>query len=387
MKIAIFVSYLPPHVGGIEVVAENQIKALAAKHQEVTVITSACGSKLGLEKYDYYEVRRIAAWNYFEEKMGAVFPLFSPSLMWHSYKAVKNADIVHAHDAFYLTSLSAAFWARVLRKPLIITQHVDMIPHPSPVVNLAQKLVYSTTGRFILHSSSKIIVLNSRVKSFLINKGINESNIRFLPNGLDTAAFSPTTVKQKRLLRKKYNLPQDKILALYVGRFVPKKGFTKLLRIKPIQNLDLVFAGGNRPTGHTRNDHHFLGAVGRPSIPDVFRMCDIFILPSEGEGFPVTVQEAMASGLLIATTDDPAYEPYALHRAHIELIEPTSAGIYHALTRLIARFNERDKTSTYVRNYAIEHFGLEANADKLIDIYEHVLSVKSTAVRLHKETV
>ena len=148
MKVAVFVSYMPPHIGGIEVAVEGQIKALVESGQTVTVITSACGSESGLSKYDGYELRRIPAWNYFEEKMGAVFPIYLPSLFWYGYKAVRSSDIVHAHDAFYLTSLTAAFWARVLRRPLILTQHVDLVPHSNKARDTGSKSCLRNHGTF-----------------------------------------------------------------------------------------------------------------------------------------------------------------------------------------------------------------------------------------------
>jgi glycosyltransferase involved in cell wall biosynthesis len=244
-----------------------------------------------------------------------------------------------------------------------------MVPHPRKIVNLMQKIVYASTGRFILRSSKKVIVLNSRVKAFLIGRGINEARIVFLPNGVDTKAFSPSTEQQKRALRRRYNLPEDKILALFVGRFVPKKGFTKLLRVEAIKNLELVFAGGNAPDGYTRDDQHFLGAISRKHAPDVFRMCDIFVLPSQGEGFPVTIQEAMASGLSVIMTDDPAYDPYGLDESLVKLVEPNTKSVTIALQATVDDFQLQQEMARYSRAYALEHFDLSTNITQLLSIY------------------
>ncbi len=372
MKIAVFVSYLPPHVGGLEVVAENQVKELSKAGQQVSVTTSACDAQAGTVEADGYKVRRIPAWNYFERKMGAVFPIFAPSLLWHAYKTVKKSDVIHAHDAFYLTSLAAAFWARIFGKPLILTQHVDMVPHPKKIVQLVQNIVYATTGSFIMHSSTKIIVLNSRVEAFLASKGIAGTKIKLLPNSVDTESFTPATVSQKLKLREKYGLPKNKVLALFVGRFVPKKGFSKLLGMSEIHGLDIVFAGGNAPAGHRRSDHHFLGTIERRIAPEIFKMCDIFVLPSQGEGFPVTIQEAMASGLAIVTTDDPAYASYKLDRKRTALIEPTPDTIAAALTELKIDKEKLTKAKQYARNYACLNFDRELHTQKLLNLYSEV---------------
>jgi glycosyltransferase involved in cell wall biosynthesis len=381
LNVAIFVHYLPPHVGGIEVVAENQAKSLAAAGEKVTVITSACAAEPGLSGSANYAVRRIRAWNYFEERWGAVFPVYAPSLIWHGYRAVRRADVVHVHDAFYLTSLVAAAWARVLRKPLILTQHIDIVPHPNPVVRLVQRLVYSTTGRFVLRSSRRIIVLNARVAEFLLGKGADGSVITFLSNGLDGAEFSPGNQDQKAELRRRYDLPAEKLLGLFVGRFVPKKGFETLLRLAPIPGFELVFAGGQAPDGHARADQHFLGVVDRASMPDIYRLCDIFVLPSEGEGFPVTAQEAMSCGLPVIITDDPAYEPYQLDPAFVRLVRPSARAIGAALRATVTDPGARQAMAAYSRQYALRNFELGSKVTELIAIYRSQAGTRGRAQR------
>lgn len=374
MKIVIFASYLSPHIGGIEVVSESEAKAFVEAGQTVSVVTSSCGAKSGISIVNGYNLRRIPAWNFFEEKLNAAFPIFSPSLFWHSYKVVRESDIVHVHDAFYLTSLAGAFWARILHKPLVLTQHVGLIHHPKKIIRLAQKITYATTGKFIIRSSNKTIVLNSRVRDFLIDKRADQSKIIFLPNSIDTTLFLPSTKQEKIALRQKYSLPEDKTLALFVGRFVHKKGFTKLTALKPINSLAFVFVGGNAPTDDTREDHFFLGKISRDDIADIFKLCDIFVLPSEGEGFPVTVQEAMASGLPVITTDDPAYLPYRFNHDLIMLIEPTTPKIIKVIKDLLTDLKKQKIMGMYSREYALKNFDLGTHTKKLLGIYAEAIS-------------
>jgi rhamnosyl/mannosyltransferase len=253
-----------------------------------------------------------------------------------------------------------------------------MVPHPSGVVNLVQRLVYATTGRFILSSSQRVIVLNSRVEGFLLGRGIRKNKIVYLPNGVDGRSFAPPIGSEKQSLRDKYGLPADRIIALFVGRFVPKKGFKKLFDLDPLDNVDFLFAGGDRPVDHIRGDHHFLGSVGHEDIPKIFRMCDIFVLPSEGEGFPVTVQEAMASGLAIVLGDDPAYEPYGLDRSLVQLIRPDMVEIREVLRRTAKDEALRRDMAAYSREYALKHFDWEVHVAQLLSLYsEACTSVKS----------
>ncbi len=373
MKVATFVSYLPPHTGGIEVVADEQTRALAVAGNNVQVITSACGSSAGMYADGHYTARRIRAWNYFEQRMGAVFPLFTPSLWWYAYQAVKEADVVHAHDAFYLTSWAAAFWAWMLGRPLVVTQHVGIVPHPRKAVMGAQRAVYATTGRFVLRSARRVVVINPLVRNFLLEQDIKEHHIEFLPHGVDTGKFTPASDTERLALRRKYGLPADKLLALFVGRFVPKKGFDTLLALESIDGLELVFAGGSRPAGHNRRDHNFLGAVSREAMPDVCRMCDIFVMPSQNECFPIATREAMAAGLAVITTDDSAYAHYQLDRRHIALIQPTKTNISGSLIRLLRDRDKLKAAKQYSRKFACEHFNQETQLAKLLQVYNAVL--------------
>jgi glycosyltransferase involved in cell wall biosynthesis len=374
LNIAMFVHYAPPHIGGIEVVAARQARSLADAGENVTVITSACGASPGLTGPPGCRVRRIRAWNYFEERWHAVFPVFAPSLIWHSYKAVRDADVVHAHDSFYLTSFAAAFWARIFRKPLILTQHVDLVPHPGRLIVLIQRIIYSTSGKFIRRSSREVIVLNSRVADFIARKGVSRSAIRFLPNGVNAEQFSPATSQDKAALRARHGLPADRVLALFVGRFVPKKGFEKLFKLGSIDNLELVFVGGSAPPGHARQDQHFLGVIDPEDMPDIYRLCDIFVLPSEGEGFPATTQEAMASGLAVIMTDDPAYAMYHLDRSLVKLIDPSVESVGAALQSVADDPELREAMAAYSRLYTLKNFELAANVSDLTAIYRRHVS-------------
>jgi D-inositol-3-phosphate glycosyltransferase len=336
----------------------------------VTVITSACGAKPGLYVGEGYHLRRILAWNYFEQKMGIPFPVFSPTLFWHAFRAARTAELVHIHDAAYLTSLTGALWANILRKPVILTQHVDLVPHPMRLISLAQKIFWYTLGRLLLHSCSTIVVLNSRVTSFMKAKGIPDHRIVFLPNGIDTTEFSPPMGDQKRMLRSKYNLPADKTLALFVGRSVPKKGGARLLSTTLPTELQLVIVGTEPPRRRVSDQHCFLGPISHSQVSDLFKACDIFVLPSQGEGFPVAVQEAMAAGLAVITTDDTAYDLYQFDRSLIRLIAPDANSLEKSIRDIAEDAELRNAMARYSREYALKRFALSLHVSRLTTIYQ-----------------
>ena len=375
MKVLIVSHYFAPHVGGIEVVAENQAKYISKKGHSVQVLTSSIDFKRPRKQYiEGYTINRVRALNFLETKFGVPFPLFSPTLVFKSFNLVKQSDVVHVHDAFYMSSFVAAFWAKLFKKPLFITQHVAMVPHPKPLVMKMQQIVYRTTGTFVLSNSKKVIVFNERVKNFLINSGVSKSKILSINNGVDFELFHPSTTKQKVVLRQKYNLPTEKTLALFVGRFVPKKGFRKLLHALS-KDYVIVFVGGDRPSFIKHDEQAlFLGTLSQQETAEIYQACDVFVLPSEGEGFPLSIQEAMASGLPVITTDDLGYRAYNFNRELFYLISPTVKEIKDHLAKITKDSRLRDAMGKYSYSYAKQYFNWDEAIEKISHTYQEALS-------------
>ena len=114
-----------------------------------------------------------------------------------------------------------------------------------------------------------------------------------------------------------------------------------------------------------------LGALPPGRVAELYRAADAFLLPSRGEGFPLTVQEAMASGLPVVLAEDPAY------RSHLDgagegatLLPPDGAAMAAALPRLFD--NEVARRAAY--EHARRAFSWHAAADAHERLYNALLS-------------
>ena len=87
----------------------------------------------------------------------------------------------------------------------------------------------------------------------------------------------------------------DELLVLYVGRFVPKKGYD-VVSAAAGPGYRLVFVGGDGPASDTST---YLGALTPDEVADVYRACDVFVCASDHEGFCVPLAEAMGHGVPI----------------------------------------------------------------------------------------
>jgi len=363
---------LPPHLGGIEIVVEEEAEALARLGLEITVVTSSWCQPGDIPTR--WTRQTVPALNLLEKRFGVPFPLFGPSLLTTMFRGVRRADVVHIHDVFYLSSFAAGVTALLLGKPVVLTQHVDLVPHPSRLVEGVQRAVFLTYGRLLFSTSSGVLVLNDRVRDFVASGGAAQERIEFLPNGVDVEAFRPAAEGEGARLRCRLGLPPNRILVLFAGRPVAKKGFD-LLADCASPDYDLVFVGGERrpmEIGHAGGRIYFLGTVPRQKMQEIYRAVDIFCLPSRGEGFPLTVQEAMASGLPVVTTDDEAYRPYQVPPDAIRFVFPQQAELSNELRRLSGDAALRAELGRRAREYACSHFSWEVHATRLAQFYQQV---------------
>jgi glycosyltransferase involved in cell wall biosynthesis len=381
-KILIVTHHYPPHITGVGFVAQNHAKRLAALGNEVTVVTSDTGPLEKSYSTDGVNVVCVKAWN-ISESWDAPFPIFSPALLPALFKAVKQADIVHIHDAFYISSFWAAVIAKMYRKPIVLTQHVAMIAHPSRFVVMVEKVVYATSGALIFRLSNVIIAFNDRIERFLTERGVPKKKMVALFNGVDTNIFHPVALEEKQNLKKQLGFALNKKILLFVGRFIPKKGFDKILAAKSA-DYQIVCAGGAAPSGEFNEDVIFLGKLDQKDLARVYQAADVFMLPSKSEGFPLSIQEAMASGLPIITTDDSGYMRYGFDKKYISLIDDTNKeSLRDAIYEIYHDDELLKEMGRYSAEYATQHFDWSMAISELDKLYEKCLrrkKVKKVAI-------
>ncbi|MGW2856084.1 glycosyltransferase family 4 protein, partial [Streptomyces sp. NPDC001215] len=275
------------------------------------------------------------------------------------------ADVVQIHDCLYVTSWASGLAAALTRTPHVLTQHVAVVEHPSRAVRAVQRAVYRLAGRSLLRRARRVLVVNGRVADFVTAHGARPATVRLLANGVDTEAFRPPASEQERMdARLRFGLPQDRALVLFVGRLVPKKGYDLLLAAAD-PAYDLVFAGDGSVSTSDRPGVHHLGALPPEQLAELYRAADVFALPSAAEGFPLTVQEAMASGLPVVTTDDPGYAPYGLDRTLVRLLPREVPALRATLTELTGDEELRAAMGRYSHVCATEGFAWPEHTARL----------------------
>ena len=124
-------------------------------------------------------------------------------------------------------------------------------------------------------------------------------------------APAPATEAEKRALRERLGLPEGRLI-LSVGQFIPRKGFDILIAAFQGISADthLCIIGGTPPQSYLDQSSQqqvrncmFLPFVRHEDIGEYFRAADLFVLPTREDIWGLVVNEAMAQGLPVITTD------------------------------------------------------------------------------------
>lgn len=154
-----------------------------------------------------------------------------------------------------------------------------------------------------------LVVLSEGVRRYFMEAYGREA--AFIPNGVDAKEVLPANA-----VKEEWNLEKDSYL-LYLGRLVPEK--RPELLIEAFRALDtnkrLVIAGGSSDTSAyekelraaAQGDNRivFTGFVTGELLAELYSNCYAYVLPSDVEGMPMSLLEAMAYGCRCVTSDIP----------------------------------------------------------------------------------
>lgn len=206
--------------------------------------------------------------------------------------------------------------------------------------------LYTTLlGRHILKAADGIRILGSGAQSYLINIGIKEDDLCFIPRGVDTDMFKPDNTTNN-LFRRSLGVDSEDFVILYVGRFDQVKGVDYLLEaVKMIysehEKIKLILVGdGNLKDYYYEISEPIRDAVVftgfRSDIPKFMNMADVVVLPSLSEGCPNVVLEAMACGTPVIASRVGAVPDIIENDRTGVIVEPKDVeGLKWALARLM----------------------------------------------------
>lgn len=303
MRLLCVSHYFESHRGGIEMAAGQLARSLGSRMSVTWAAADASPPPADLA------VLPLRASNLIERRSGLPFPLPGPGAIIRLFRAVKANDAVLVHDGMYPTSIAAVISARLLRRPVVLVQHIGHVPGPSPLLSAMFSIADRFFTRPMLRLASQVVFISDTTRRHFASTRTRREPVLVF-NGVDDSIFAPSQSEKERLTeRKQIGWREDQPIVLFVGRFIEKKGLLRLREMAGKRpDLHWAFAGWG-PCDPARWDlpnvsvHRGLSGTGLASL---YRAADLLILPSKSEGFPLVVQEALACGLRAICCEDGA---------------------------------------------------------------------------------
>lgn len=220
--------------------------------------------------------------------------------------------------------------------------------------------------------ADEIIVLSDGVKDYF--KETYNRDTRFIPNGV----IRPEVLKAD-IIRKKYNLGKDDYF-LFLGRIVPEKGIHYLIDAynQVSTSKKLVIAGGASDTDSyyeelkrkAQNNKNiiFTGFVQGQELEELYSNAYVYVLPSDLEGMPLSLLEAMSYGNCCLTSDidecATVMEDYGVTFKRGDILD-----LSQSLQKLNNDVSIVQKLKSESPQFILEKYNWDDIADKTIELY------------------
>lgn len=246
----------------------------------------------------------------------------------------------------------------------------------------------------LIKRADYFVAISSEIKQQLIDIGVDSNKILCVSNGIDTTKFSPASEETRSNLRKKLSLPGDAIIIVYVGRLVISKGILVLVEIwnnllQHNNNIHLLLVGSGKGSFDDCEDElnsyikehglekHVLITGSVDNVNEYLMASNIFVLPSEYEGFSLALLEGLACALPAVATRVGGATDLIQNCKNGILIDPKDKqGLETAIGWILEKRQQWDAIGKSARESA-ERYSIDVVANKYIDLFEHLVNSKT----------
>lgn len=367
VRITHVTAHYPPFLGGLEKVVEALASYRSVRGLDVSVITSRdrprrTESPGGEGSAEAGQVRRLRSW---EVAHTAIIPSLPAELL-----RLPRCSMVHLHvsQAFIPEAVYVAHLLRGL--PYVAHLHIDVGPsgRAGMLLRAYKPLVL---GR-VLRAAASVVVFTREQRSAVASRyGVDVARIAVIPNGVEETFFYSGR-----------RLPGTKPRLLFVGRLSVQKNLALLLRALAgvSEYFETTLVGDGELEGELKNvaaslslqNVRFHGRAYGAELRDLYRNADIFVLPSEREGMPLVLLEALAMGLPIVATDIPGNRDVIVDGANGVLVPPSDASaLRRALLSMTVDLGGYQRMSAESRRLASQYSWAEVG-DQFERLYAEV---------------
>ena len=276
---------------------------------------------------------------------------------------------------------ASASWLRVEKRDQLEGDLAVLESLGRPVVKLTRSLLQRV--------SAVVVVISSRMQSYLVEHDFNMPGVQLIPNGVDATRFHPDGAPPSSLDSPDQQDERGHVVVC-VAKLRYQKGIDVLLQAwylvcqqMPLARLIIVGDGPLKKQLERMSDELGIGdnvefASLQSDIPAQFHRGGLAVLPSYWEGMPNTVLEAMACGLPCIATRVSGSEDIIQHGVNGLLVEPGDyQGMAKALLQLLCDQALARQYGQAARVSIEQHYTIERITDSYVALYQVITSTRS----------
>lgn len=375
-----------PSVGGAQTHTLRLSQKLRARGVDVAVITRHYRGLARYEDVGGVTVYRVGQGD--SNKIVAALSYIGGALRVLAAQRRRYA-IIHCHQM--ISPMTIGLLGRaLLRRRLVVNPHRSGPIGDIGVLTLRRPI----TGKLRIGAARALtdgfVCISRDIHAELGSVGMPDRRLWDIPNGVDTEHFRPADAQEQRELRATLGLP-DGPLIVFAGRLVVEKCVDVLIRALPtvlqqVPDASIVLLGEGDQQAALQSLAAEVGVAKRvifagahDDVAPFLRAADMFVLPSRAEGFPVSLLEAMSTGLSCVATNISGTSQLLEDGVGGRLVavddpQALARGIVEGLTSA-----EADGWRQRARQHIVDLYSLDAIADRYIDMYHALLEPSSAA--------
>ncbi len=395
--------------GGMNVYVVESAKRIAAAGIGVDIFTRANKSGLpdSVEIADGVTVRHLEAGPYDgiskDELPSQICALMSSFMHVEARLPMGYYDLLHSH--YWISGQLGWLISERHKMPLVHTMHtMAKVKNLSLAEGEKPEPQTRAIGEEQVVGASAAMIANTAAEAASLVSLYNAcpDRVFVVPPGVDLTTYKVGS--GKKAARKKLNIKDDALMLTFVGRIQPHKGPEVLIRAVAEMvkhnpglrsRLKTVIIGGASGNGSQEPDRlkgltiflgindviEFVPPTPREDLSDWYRASDLVCVPSYSESFGLVALEAQACGTPVVATAVGGLRTAVADGISGSLVDGHDPRAWSAVvSRLLMEPERRLLLSMGAIEHA-SHFGWDATARGMLDVYDRVLSEGSQAIR------
>jgi glycosyltransferase involved in cell wall biosynthesis/uncharacterized membrane protein len=359
----------PPTLGGMEKVVQILARIQNQRGYKTKVLTS--DQNRPEVETEGFPIQRLKTFVFANTRLMPSLPV--------KLARMSKRDIVHFHFASAYMPEVVWLMSKIRGLKYVAHMHLDFVP--TSRLGFLLKLYKPYVLKYVLRSATAVVVFTKdQQKSLISQYGLQPTKVKVIPNGVEEKFY----YDGKRSLHKKMRL-------LFVGRLEQQKNLSQLLYA--LDGVSDKFVTTIVGEGSLENslktlakslklkNVKFVGRADGQVLLDHYKYADVFVLPSELEGMPLVLLEAMAMGLpIIATNVTGTRDVVGNNKNGLLIPFGDAKKLRAALLKLADNQKLYNKLSESSRAFA-KQYSWSKVADKFENLYKDISKTQNVRIK------